>query len=295
VLTAVGRNLFGTDDVEPRGNLVCLNVAVRFQGAHGTGCETQLPSCLAQRIPLAVRGQHVDLCSQSSHQARRFIVIVHKLYSMCLYFEDTGRGAPFVGAVTHLRQTSSTLAACNGYQPYLSRTDIMLQTPDGGQRVHEGAELDGHLAALTARDLRQITHALLRERVGEVAASPRGAFFDVHVTSPLPLGLHQEQRFRLVTNVVTSHDIVRLREEVVGLQLTPVVVAPRGLDAGVAVPAGIDGITPHDFARLCQESGMLTRDNTGHRPPVCRAALRELKVLRDAKRALIDASCGYGR
>jgi hypothetical protein len=99
-----------------------------------------------------------------------------------------------------------------------------IQTPDGGQRVHEGAESDGHLAALSARDLWQITHALLREWVGEVAESPRGALFDVHVT--LPLGLHQEQRFRLFTNVVTSHDIAHLREEVVALQLTPVVVGP---------------------------------------------------------------------
>ena len=77
------------------------------------------------------------------------------------------------------------------------------------------------------------------------------------------------------------------------LQLTPVVVAPRGLDAGVAVPAGIDGITPNDFARLCQESGRLTRDDTG-RPCVDCAALRELNVLRDAKRALVNASCGDG-
>lgn len=84
-------------------------MVVRYHVTHGTGCETQLPSRLAQRLPLAIRGQHADRCSQPSHQACRFIVIVHKLYGTCLYVEDTGRGTPFVGAVAHLRQTSSPL------------------------------------------------------------------------------------------------------------------------------------------------------------------------------------------
>src|SRR5579864_4300060 len=153
--------------------------------------------------------------------------------------------------------------------------------------MDEGPNAGEGLAGLSARDVRQITHALLRGWVPVVAESPRGAFVDFHVTALLPLGLRHELRFRLFTDVATAADVTHLREEAAAQHLAPVIVAPRGLAAAVVVPPDIGVIRPQDFARLCQESGLLDRDAAG-RVCVDRAALSALTDRSDVTLALVN-------
>jgi hypothetical protein len=141
------------------------------------------------------------------------------------------------------------------------------------------------LQTLTDHALRRITHALLREWASDATVSERGRFVDFGVTSVSVLGLQLRQRFRLFLRPVTAFDLGQLRAEAAVIGLAPVAVAPRGLAEDAQTPPDLPLIDADAFARLCEESGVLVRDEQD-RPQLDRVALSELRDHADARLSL---------
>ena len=148
-------------------------------------------------------------------------------------------------------------------------------------------------ASLSPKQLRQITHVLLREWVGNVSESSRGKFVDFGVVSSSALGLQHKQRFRLFPYPATTIELQQIQKEAAALGLDPVAVAPLGLKDGVAVPSEVAVIDADAFEKLCQESGVLIRDDRGQFC-VDRAALRELKDHADTRFSFVNKAANEG-
>jgi hypothetical protein len=138
------------------------------------------------------------------------------------------------------------------------------------------------MAELSMEDLRQITHALLRESVSSVSVMSRGTFVDFGVTSLSALGLEHRQRFRLFPHLVSALDLRRLQEEAAAVGLDPVAVAPLGIEKDIVVPPGVRMIDAKAFDRLCEQSGVIVYDER-RRPCVDRTAWRELRDQTNAR------------
>jgi hypothetical protein len=119
------------------------------------------------------------------------------------------------------------------------------------------------MAELSIKDLRQITQALLLEWVSDVAISDRGTFVDLDVISSSAFGMQHRQRFRLLPHPVTTRDLHQLQREAAAIGRNPIAVAPLGLEKEVEVPPGVTIIDAEMFDRLCQESGVIVRDEQG--------------------------------
>lgn len=140
---------------------------------------------------------------------------------------------------------------------------------------------------LSVKDLRQITQALLLEWVSHVAISDRGTFVDLDVVSSSALGLQHRQRFRLFPHSVPALELQQLQREAAVSGLSPIAMAPLGLEKEAVVPAGVTIINAEMFDRLCQESGVIVHDEQG-RYCVDRTALRELKDQVDARLSFVN-------
>jgi hypothetical protein len=143
------------------------------------------------------------------------------------------------------------------------------------------------LAGLSPAKLRKITHVLLLEWGSNVAVASRGTFVDFNVVSSSALGLRHRQRFRLFPYPVTAPELRQLQDEATVVGLDAVAVAPLGLEDGVTVPSGVSVIDADAFEKLCQESGVLVRDEQGQ---LCidRIALRELKDHADTRFSFVN-------
>jgi hypothetical protein len=144
-----------------------------------------------------------------------------------------------------------------------------------------------YMAELSIKDLRQITHSLLLEWVSDVAISDRGTFVDLDVISSSALGLQHRQRFRLLPHPVTILELQQLQREAAAIGRNRIAVASLGLEQEVEVPPGITTINAEMFDRLCQESGVIVRDEQS-RYRIDRTALRELKDQTDARFSFIN-------